>query len=116
MSGDGRAASAASLCADIVDRVAELVPQAAVRPARTQTAFVRRRTFAAVWSARQWLGERAAPCVLTVWLPEPAASHRWKEVTQVRPGLWAHHLEVSGPEAFDEQVGAWVLAAFAAAA
>lgn len=104
-----------TLCEQVAEQLAALCPEAEQRPARTQTAFALSRTFAAVWSARQWLGGRGAECVLTVWLPAPDDSPSWKQVVQVRPGLWAHHLELVDAD-LDPQVRRWVAQAQDAAA
>jgi hypothetical protein len=79
-----------------------------MRAARTQLTWVRRRGFAFVWSPQQWQGPSAAPVVLTVALPHRDGSARWKEVYEVRPGLFNHHLEIRDLGQVDEEVLAWI--------
>ena len=88
---------------------------AELRVAPTRVGWARRRGFAFLWSASMWFGARGAPLVLTVTLPDRAESPRWKQVVEVRPGLWNHHLEVSDAAVVDAEVLAWVRAAYEAA-
>lgn len=102
----------------VLARVADLVDEAGgaqLRVRTTQTGWARRRYFAVLWSPQRWLGARAAPVVLTVYLPERLQSQRFKEVVQVRPGLWAHHLEIQAATDIDAEVGSWVTKARQAA-
>jgi hypothetical protein len=53
--------------------------------------------------------------VLTVYLPQRLDSARFKEVVQVRPGLWAHHLEIQAVTDIDDEVASWLAQAWDAA-
>ncbi len=88
--------------------VAHLGDAARVRVARTQVTFGRRRGFAFLWSAQRWQGSGAAPLVLTLAFTEPDRSPRWKEVYEVRPGLWNHHLEIRTGAEIDPEVLDWL--------
>lgn len=97
------------LVADVVEKIADhLGARAQMRAARTQVAWKRRRTFLLVWTARRWLGPSAAPVVITVVLPDPVDSPRWKQVNQVRPGQWNHHVEVQALTQVDDEVLRWI--------
>lgn len=79
-----------------------------LRVSRTQVAWARRRGFAVLWLPGRWLSHPTAEVVLSVYLASPEPSPRWKEVTQIRPGLYAHHLEVHGATDIDSQVTSWL--------
>ncbi len=81
---------------------------AELRVARTQVGWARRRGFAFLWSPQRWLGDRAAPLVLSIGLLHRDTSPRWKEVVEIRPGLYNHHLEIHAVEDVDDEVLAWV--------
>jgi len=102
----------------VLARVGDVVAEAGgaqLRVRRTQTGWARRRYFAVLWSPQRWLGERAALLVLTVYLPERLESARFKEVVQVRPGIWAHHLEIRAVTDLDDEVASWLTQAWDAA-
>lgn len=105
--------TAAQLYAEVCRAVAGL-GEAGMRPGRSQVAFRRRRTFAAVWMPRQYLG-RGAPLVLTIYLPARDPSPRFKEVVEPAPGRFTHHLELRGPGDVDEEVLGWLRRAWEAA-
>lgn len=77
---------------------------AELRVARTQVGWARRRGFAFLWCPSRWLGPLGAPLVLTLALPRRDAGSRWREVVEVRPGLWNLHLEVRDARQVDEDV------------
>lgn len=79
-----------------------------LRVARTQVGWARRRGFAFLWTPQRWQGPSAAPLVLTIALTAVDPSPRWKEVYEVRPGLWNHHLEVYDPAQIDDEVLHWL--------
>ena len=117
--GDAEAFFAgAPLGLDVFDRVAAAIGTwggAELRVAKTQVGWARRRGFAFLWSASRWLDERGAPLVLTVALPSRVESPRWKQVVEVRPGLWNHHLEVRAAADVDDEVLGWIRGAYDAA-
>ena len=98
----------------VADRVADL-GGAELRVSTTQIGWARRRGFAFLWNPQRWLGQRGAPLVLTLGLPERDPTPRWKEVVEIRPGLYTHHLEVRAVEDVDDEVLTWVDRAYAAA-
>lgn len=65
---------------------------------------------ARVWVPAQYLGDRPtfAPLVFSVVLRRRDESPRWKEVVQVGPNRWTHHLEVRSPDQFDGEVLGWM--------
>lgn len=83
---------------------------AELRVAATQVAWARRRGFATLWSPRRAAGH-GAPWALTLHLSHRLDSSRWKEVVEVRRGLWAHHLELHDQADLDDDVAGWVRAA-----
>ena len=86
------------------------------RTTRSQTAWRRRRPFAAVWRPSQYLRGDVAPLVLTIYLPFRDGSPRWKEVVEPAPGRFTHHLELRSAEDVDGEVLAWLRRAWEAAA
>lgn len=93
----------------VFDLIADhLAGIAQVRIAASQITWARRRGFAFLWTPRRWQGPSAAPVVLTVALSEPDTSARWKEVYEVRAGLWNHHLEIHDLGTVDAEVMAWL--------
>ena len=86
-----------------------------IRATRSQVAFRRRRTFAAVWRPGQYLAGATAPLVLTIFLPRRITSPRWKEVVEPAPGRFTHHLELHDPAEVDEEVRGWLRVAWEAA-
>lgn len=71
---------------DRLQQVIEEVGSVEVRESASQIAFRRRRTFALAWAPGQYLGERGAPLVLSVVLPERDDDPRWKEVVEPSRG------------------------------
>lgn len=103
----------------VFDRVAawiDVCGGAELRVANTQVGWARQRGFAFLWSPQRWLGDRAAPLVLTIALRSQDTSGRWKEVVEIRPGLYNHHLEVHSVDEADAEVFAWVGRAYDEAA
>ena len=101
---------------EAVRRAVEEIGDASVHVSKSQIAFRRRRTFAAVWVPARYLRGRTAPLVLTVYLPFREPSPRWKEVVEPAPGRFTHHLELFAPVDVDDQVLAWLRAAWEFAA
>ncbi len=50
--------------------------------------------------------------MLSIYLQCYDTSQRWKEVTEVRPDLYAHHLEVRDGSDIDDEVSGWLREAF----
>ena len=91
----------------IQDAVAALGP-AQVRLSATQVTWACRRGFAFLWLPGRWLGARGAPAVLSIAAIRSIPSPRWKQVVEVRPGLWMHHLELVDAEDVDAEVVTWL--------
>lgn len=88
-----------------------------VRVSKSQVAFRRRRNFALVWIPGQYLkGRSTAPLVLTLSFPQRDPSPRWKEITEIGPGRFTHHLELYGEADIDAEVCRWLQAAWEHAA
>jgi hypothetical protein len=105
---------AARLYAAVRGAVADL-GGTTVRETRSQVAFRRRTTFAAVWVPGRYLRRAGAPLVLTVHLRERDPSPRWKEVVEPAPGRFTHHLELQEPGDVDGELRNWLRRAWSAA-
>lgn len=92
---------------DAVRAAVESIGEASVRATTSQVAFRRRIAFAWTWVPRQYL-QRGAPLVLTLDLHRRDPSRRWKEVIEVRPGRFTHHLELTSAEQVDDEVLGWL--------
>lgn len=82
---------------------------------KTQIALRRGKAFAWVWIPAMHLRRRSpklAPLVLTFLYPQPHDSPRWKEIVQVSPNRFTHHLELWSAEDIDEEVRGWLCAAW----
>lgn len=76
---------------------------------KSQVAFRRKRNFAVVWMPSQYLKNRpTAPLVLTLSFPARDPSPRWKEITEVGPKRFTHHLELYRKSEIDEEVRNWL--------
>jgi len=82
---------------------------------KSQVAFRRRRAFAWTWIPAKYLRGQCAPLVLTLSFPARDPSPRWKQVVEAAPGSFTHHLELRSPADIDDQVRAWLRAAWEAA-
>jgi hypothetical protein len=85
------------------------------RMTRSQVAFVRRRPVAWAWAPGQHLRGRGAPLVLSMELRQRDRSARWKEIVEVRPGRFMHHLELWSASDLDADVRGWLRQAWEAA-
>ena len=86
-----------------------------LRVTDTQIGWARRRGFAFLWQPRRWLRPPAAEVVLSIASTRPIPSPRWKQVVEVRPGLFMHHLELRADSDLDDETDAWLAEAFEAA-
>lgn len=73
-----------------------------VRITKSQIAFVRRTAFAWAWIPDRYLRGGHAPLVVSVALPHRDNSARWKEVVELSPDHFMHHLEVWSEADIDE--------------
>ncbi len=78
------------------------------RVTRSQIAFRRRKAFAWAWIPGRYLKGKVAPLVLTIVRRDRDPSARWKEVVEVTPGCFMHHLELNSSRDLDAQVRAWL--------
>lgn len=81
---------------------------------KSQIAFRRRKAFAWVWRPGQYVSS-AVPAVLSIALPREVESARFKQVVHPAARVWMHHLELASPAEVDDEVGAWLREAWAAA-
>lgn len=100
---------------EAVQRVIEALGPLEIRVGKSEVAFRRGKTFARLWMPGQYLKREAAPLVLTLGFPERDPSPRWKQVVEPAPGHFTHHLELHSPADIDDEVRAWLAAAWAAA-
>ena len=99
-----------------VHAVTSALGPARLRLSATQVTWARRRGFAFLWLPGRWLGARGAAAVLSVAADRRIESDRWKQVVEVRPGLWMHHLELADAAAVDDEVAGWIADAYRDAA
>jgi hypothetical protein len=97
----------------VADAVAG-IGDATVAVSKSQVAFKRRRGFAYVWRPGQYV-RNDVPAVLSIALPHEVGSTRWKEVVHPSPRTWMHHLELRTSAEVDDEVRAWLRAAYAEA-
>ena len=82
---------------------------------KSQIAFRRRKAFAWAWIPSKYLRGKTAPLVLTLSFRSRDASPRWKEIVEPKPGRFTHHLEIYTVDEIDEEVCAWLRAAWSGA-
>lgn len=99
-----------------VNRITATFGDVEVRTTRSQIAFRRRRGFAWVWLPGKYLTHPQAEVVLSIALDQELTSPRFKEVAHPAPHIWQHHLEVHDVTDLDDDVRAWLRAAWTAAA
>jgi hypothetical protein len=97
-----------------VARAVEAIGPATIRVTKSQVAFRRRRGFAWVWRPGRYV-RSDVPAVLSIALPEPVASARFKEIVNPSPRVWMHHLELRSTAEVDDEVRGWLGQAWAAA-
>lgn len=100
---------------EVLAHEVELLGETSVRVTKSQIAFHRRKSFAFAWMPGKYLKGSVAPLVLTMSFPSRDDSSRWKQITQIGPHRFTHHLELCRKEDIDEQVKAWLRAAWSAA-
>lgn len=101
---------------DTLLRIAGSLGQVELRVTKSQVAFRRSRAFAWVWMPGSYLRGNHAPLVFTLSFRRRDTSPRWKEIVEPRPGRFTHHLELYSSEAIDDEVRAWLQAAWSDAA
>jgi hypothetical protein len=85
------------------------------RVTKSQVAFYRRKAFAWAWIPDRYLHGQHAPLVLTLSFRQRDPSPRWKEIVEPYPGRFTHHLELYSRADVDDEVCAWLQAAWGAA-
>jgi len=83
-----------------------------MRVAKSQVAFYRRKAFAWAWMPDRHLHGKHAPLVLTLGFRYRDSSPRWKEIVEPYPGRFTHHLELYSAADIDDEVIAWLRAAW----
>lgn len=101
---------------EVVRSAIESLGPVEVRASKSQVAFRRRVAFAWTWIPGQYLRGEVAPLVLTIDLHRRDPSPRWKQVIEVRPGRFTHHLEVHSADHVDAEVLGWLRESWEAAA
>jgi hypothetical protein len=86
-----------------------------MRVTKSQVAFRRRKAFAWAWIPEKHLHREAAPLVLSLAFGARHPSKRWKQIVEPAPGRFMHHLELRTPGEIDDEVRAWLRAAWEAA-
>lgn len=94
----------------VADAIATL-GEVSIRVTTSQIAFRRRTGFAYVWRPGQYV-HSDVPAVLSVALPRPVESERFKQVAHPSPRVWMHHLELRDPAQVDDEVRAWLAEAY----
>lgn len=82
-----------------------------VRVSKSQVVFRRRRGFAYLWRPGSYVKSKV-PLVLSLALPFPVSSSRFKEIAHPSPGIWMHHLELPDSSALDGEVREWMRQAY----
>jgi hypothetical protein len=93
---------------EVVKQEIDALGGASIRASKSQVAFRGRKNFAVVWVPAKYLEPPVAPLVLTFSFPRRVASARWKEVTQVAPRRFTHHLELHEAGDLDAEVREWL--------
>jgi hypothetical protein len=79
---------------------------------KSRIAFYRRRAFAWAWVPARYLRGKHAPLVLTLNFRYRDSSPRWKEIVEPAQGRFTHHLELNSAADIDDEVCAWLQAAW----
>lgn len=83
-----------------------------LRVTKSQVAFHRHKAFAWAWMPGKYLHGRGAPLVLSLSFRQRDPSPRWKEIVEPAPGRFTHHLELWSAGDIDDEVRAWLQAAW----
>lgn len=75
---------------------------------KSQIAFKRAKAFAWAWVPGKYLHGKHAPLVLSMAFAKPDESPRWKQIVQVAPGRFIHHLELFPEPDIDDEVRGWL--------
>lgn len=94
-----------------VARAVADIGEASVRVTKSQVAFRRRRGFAYVWRPGMYV-RSDVPAVLSIALPHPVESDRFKSIVHPSARVWMHHLELTDTTQVDDEVRGWLLEAY----
>jgi hypothetical protein len=83
---------------------------------KSQIALKRQKTFAILWIPARYLRGKSAHLVLTLTFPIRHPSPRWKEIVEISPRHFTHHLELYTNEDIDHEVCEWIFQAWENAA
>jgi hypothetical protein len=97
---------------DALRAMVDAIGPAELRVTKSQVAFRRHRSFASAWMPSMYLRGERPPLVLTLALRYHDASPRWKQIVEPAPGRFTHHLELGSPDDLDDEVRAWLQAAW----
>jgi len=86
-----------------------------IRVSKSQVSFCRKKAFAWAWTPDRYLHSKHALLVLTVGFSHRDTSPRWKEIVEPARGRFTHHLELYTTADIDDEVRAWLQAAWTAA-
>ena len=100
---------------DAIKRQVARLGEATILVSKSQIAFKRKKNFAIVWVPGKYLDGRVAPLVLTLSFDRRDPSGRWKEITEVAPRRFTHHLEIFKATDINAEVQEWLQIAWDAA-
>jgi hypothetical protein len=92
-------------------QVVSSIGEAAVTTSKSQVAFRHHKSFAYVWRPGQYV-DSDVPAVLSIALSHAASSKRFKEVVHPSSNVWMHHVELTTPAQVDDEIRAWLMAAY----
>jgi hypothetical protein len=87
-----------------------------VQVQKSQIQLRRQKSFAILWAPARYLRGRSAPLVLTLSFPFRHPSPRWKEIVEISPRRFTHHLELFTTEDIDDEICEWIFQAWKNAA
>lgn len=100
---------------DAMKRQVARLGEATIHVSKSQIAFKRKRTVAIIWVPGKYLTGHVARLVLTLSFPHRDPSSRWKQIVEVGPGRFTHHLELFKASDIDAEVRRWLQVAWDAA-
>lgn len=93
---------------DHVLKRVEAIGPVDVKITKSQVALRSKKTIVIAWVPEKYLQREAAPLVLTFSFPQRDPSKRWKEVVQISPHRFTHHLELYSENDLDAEVLGWL--------
>lgn len=80
---------------------------------KTQISFAVRRKFAWIWMPAMWVKNRPPDCVaLTFVLDRRIDDALITQAVEPRPGIWTHHIVLTGTADFDSRCKQWLRQAY----